>query len=285
MRAGGYDTAGFMCCEGFWGKEFHTGLQRGLEHLEIESNGAALAKRARTWVEAREHQPDRKPLFLWMHVLEPHNWQQASGEPRNDDERRRFYDRSLQLSDGALVELLGAFADREPARAPIVIVTADHGEALGDHGQPYHSTDLYDSQTRVPLVMAGPGIKPGHVGETVSLTDLVPTVLELAGFVPPSGPSLDGYSIADLATGRRTPDPNGGTAFAAMIHDRSNPGGVTALVQGPYKLIDNAGALELYDTRRDPDEKSNMIQMRPPILDQLKLQLRQHEAAGDRSPF
>ena len=48
-----------------------------------------------------------------------------------------------------------------------MIVTADHGEALGEHGQPYHSTDLYNSQIHVPLVIAGPGIRPGRVAETV----------------------------------------------------------------------------------------------------------------------
>ncbi|HEY5948685.1 MAG TPA: sulfatase-like hydrolase/transferase, partial [Kofleriaceae bacterium] len=54
MLAGGYETAGFVCCYGFWGEDFHTGLQRGLQHLEIEPSGAKLAKLARTWLDARE---------------------------------------------------------------------------------------------------------------------------------------------------------------------------------------------------------------------------------------
>ena len=94
---------------------------------------------------------------------------------------------------------------------------ADHGEGLGDHGQPYHSTDLYDSQIRVPLVIAGPGIAPHHVGETVSLTDLTPTLVELAGFEPPRGASIDGRSLADLATGRRIPEADRGIAFARSL--------------------------------------------------------------------
>ena len=166
-----------------------------------------------------------------------------------------------------------------------MIVSADHGEALGEHGQMFHSTDLYDSQIRVPLVIAGPGIKPGHVPETVSLTDLTPTVLDLAGFEPPAGRAMDGISIADLATGKRVGDPLAGVAFAAMIKDRSNPGGLTAIVKGPWKLIDGPSGVELYDTRHDPDEHGNMVPMRPPVLDELKRLLKQRQDAENVSPF
>ncbi len=285
LRAAGYDTAGFMCCEGFWGKDFHTGLERGLAHLEIEPHGSALARNAHAWLDAREQRPGQPPLFVWMHILEPHNWAQVTGEPRTEADRARFYDRSLGASDQVLQDVLTAFARRAPDRMPIVIVTADHGEALGEHGQPFHSTDLYDSQIRVPFVIEGPGIKPQHVPETVSLTDLVPTVLELAGFIPPRGASLDGRSIAELATGARAPDPDGGVAFAAMIRDRSNPGGITAVIKGRWKLIDNNTNFELYDTRSDPDEHDNVMGQRPKEIVELRRLLDVRTAAGAASPF
>jgi arylsulfatase A-like enzyme len=184
-----------------------------------------------------------------------------------------------------MVQVLSAFSHRQPNQAPIVIVTADHGEALGDHGQPYHGTDLYDSQLHIPLVMAGPGLKPGRIPETVSLTDLTPTLLELAGFRPPNDSSIEGKSFADLATGRRLPNPEGGTAFAAMIRDRSNPGGISAAIMGRWKLIDNGSSLELYDVHKDPDERSNLVLSHPPVLEQLKRLLKQHLDAGNVSPF
>jgi hypothetical protein len=285
LLAGGYETAGFVCCYGFWGADFRTGLQRGLSHLEIEPNGLKLAQKARQWLDVRKKRGDNKPLFLWMHVLEPHNWQQGSGPPTTDDDRRRMYDRVLTATDTMMVELLGAFSQRPPEQAPIVIVTADHGEALGDHGQPYHSTDLYNSQIRVPFVIAGPGIKPGRIKETVSLTDLAPTVLELAGFVAPRGPQLDGRSLADLVTGRRVPLDDGGTAFAAMIKDRSNPGGVTAVVRGRWKLIDNGSSAELYDIHADPYEKSNIISARPQIYNELRGLMQEYLKRASVSPF
>ncbi|HEY5922139.1 MAG TPA: sulfatase, partial [Kofleriaceae bacterium] len=284
MQAGGYDTAGFVCCAGFWGADFKTGLQRGLKHLVIEPNGTKLAKQARVWLDQREKQPNRKPLFVWMHLLEPHNWQAGSGPPANDDERRRFYNRSLTAVDTMMVEMLGAFSQRKPEDAPIVIVTADHGEALGEHGQPFHSTDLYNSQIRVPFVIAGPGIKPGKIPETVSLTDLTPTMLELAGFVPPSGQNMDGRSVADLAQGRRAATENG-IAFAAMIKDRSNPGGVTAVVRGRWKIIDTGQSLELYDVHTDPNELSNIATAKPQVYNDLRGLLLQYLKVGAQSPF
>jgi hypothetical protein len=282
LRAGGYETAGFMCCKGFWGDEARTGLDRGLEHLTVEGNGPRLAKAARAWLEARDRSGTKRPLFVWMHILEPHNWTGGVSEPTNSEDRRRMYDKSLTLADGMMREVVGAFVERAPERAPIYVVTADHGEGLGDHGAPYHSTDLYNSQIRVPLVFSGPGIKPqNRVAETVSLTDLTPTLVELAGFQPPVG--LDGRSLADLATGARLGNADGGVAFAAMIKDRSNPGGVTAVVRGGWKLIDNGVSYELYDVRDDPHELQNLYVQKPAIAAELRKLLA--ERTANRDPF
>jgi arylsulfatase A-like enzyme len=283
LRAGGYETAGFLCCGGFYGAEMRTGLTRGLEHIEIEPNGLALARRAQVWLEEREKMPGRRPLFLWMHILEPHNWAVANGDPVNEDARRKVYDKTLSYSDSMLTELLSSFSSRAPDKAPIVIVTADHGEGLGEHGQVFHSTDLYNSQTHVPLVIAGPGIKTQRIGETVSLTDLTPSLLEFAGFAAPTG--LDGVSFADLATGKRAQIADGGAAYAAMIFDRSNPGGVASVVLGRWKLIESPTGMELYEARADPGEHSNRLRTKPPILDALLKTLRAHQAAAKESPF
>jgi arylsulfatase A-like enzyme len=285
LLAGGYDTVGFMCCAGFWGSEIRSGLSRGLSHLEIEQDGQKLADRARAWLDERERQPDRPPMFLWMHILEPHNWVALYGEPHSPDERKRNYDKALVASDRMVATVIGAFAQRPADKMPIVIVSADHGEALGEHGQPYHGTDLYDSQTHVPLVIAGPGILPHRIPETVSLTDLVPSLMAFAGFEPPTGKSMDGKSFADLATSKRVPDPNGGSAFAAMIKDRSNPGGITAVVLGRFKLIDKDGVAEVYDTRSDPDERTNLIGQKGAPVDPLRRFLRDKVQAADVSPF
>ncbi len=285
LLAAGYETAGFMCCRGFYDPEVRTGLQRGIEHLDIQPNGRVLGNAARDWITAREKRKGNRPLFMWVHILEPHNWEVGNGTPHDDAEKYKLYDRSLTIADQILTDVLSGFSDRAPDKAPIVIVTADHGEALGDHGQPNHSTDLYNSQIRVPLVVAGPGIKPGHVPETVSLTDLVPTLVELAGFEAPRGPSIDGYSIADLLTGKRVASPDAGTAFAAMIKDRSNPGGIVAIVSGRWKLIDTAGVFELYDLHSDPNEQANLYSVRTDVAAQMRKLLESTLAKQAEKPF
>ena len=285
LLAAGYETAGFMCCRGFYDPEVRTGLQRGLEHLVIEPNGRSLGQTARNWLQAREKRPGNRPLFLWMHILEPHNWEIVGGPWHEESERQKLYNRSLEISDAILMDVMSGFSDRAPDKAPIVIVTADHGEALGEHNQPNHSTDLYNSQIRVPLVIAGPGIKPSRVMESVSLTDLVPTIVDLAGFEPPRGPSIDGRSVADLLRGKRIDQPEAGTAFAAMIKDRSNPGGVTAMISGRWKLIDTGGVFELYDLHADPNEQTNLVNTRTEIATQMRTVLEQTLLRHAKSPF
>jgi choline-sulfatase len=273
MAAAGYDTAGFVCCGGFYGDESHTGLSRGLDHLVVEKNGSRLAQLARTWLEQRERTKPTKPLFLYMHILDPHNWAGTSDPPMDLALRLRMYDRTLTLADKMISGVLGAFHDREPGRAPIVVVTADHAEALGDHGEPFHSTDLYNSQIHVPFVIAGPGIATKRITETVSLTDLAPTVLELAGYTPPP---MDGRSLASLATGARESTEQG-VAYAAMIKDRSNPGGVSAIVRGSWKLIVTGNRRELYDIKLDPRELSDRAASKPDLVRELAALLAEHE--------
>ncbi|MBA3451792.1 MAG: sulfatase-like hydrolase/transferase, partial [Deltaproteobacteria bacterium] len=233
------------------------------------------------WIEAREKAPNRKPLFLWMHVLEPHNWSGGGSEPAELELRRKLYDRSLLAADKMLAEILAAFAHRKPEEAPVVIVTADHGEALGDHNEPNHSTDLYNSQIRVPFVVVGPGIRTGHLIETVSLIDLSPTLVELAGFAPPV---TDGRSLAPLLKSKRDADDRLGIAYAAMIRDRSNPGGVTAIVSGAWKLISENGKLELYDIKSDPNELMDLAAKLPAKVEELRALLEARENLT-RSPF
>lgn len=159
-----------------------------------------------------------------------------------------------------------------------MIVTADHGEGLGDHGQQFHGTDLYEGQTHVPLVIAGPGIAARRIAETVGLVDLVPTIVDLAGYRPPAGPSLDGRSVADLATGHRLAATESGTAFLSMP-------GADALVQGGWKYIERGVEQELYDVRADPGERSNQVSVRLDIANRLRRALASKQRAAKASPF
>ncbi|MCE9572266.1 MAG: sulfatase-like hydrolase/transferase [Deltaproteobacteria bacterium] len=285
FAAAGYETAGFFCCASFWGPEHKLGINRGLQTLHIDPNGAQLAVAARDWLRARDKAGPRAPLFLWIHFLEPHNWNRDRDELTITPDDRRRYDDVLGQVDHFLGEVMTGFDQRGPAAQPLVIVTADHGEGLGDHDAPYHSSDLYESQIHVPLVIAGPGVKARRIGETIGLVDLAPTLLDLAGFVPPGMPEMDGRSVADLVTGARPGDPAGGRAFAAQVRDRSVATDLRAFVDGKWKVIDTGAKLELYDLRADPNELHDLATERPQELARLKGLLEAHAAIDDVSPF
>jgi len=260
FRAAGYDTAGFFCCEGFFEPSRHLGLTRGIDHVVLDRDGRALAIAARTWLDARHAAGTTAPVIVWLHFIESHNWYDESRELVGADDRKR-YDFVLTKVDGFLGEVLTSFE----GRTPIVVVTADHGEGLGDHGAPYHSSDLYNSQTRVPLVIAGPGIAALRLREPVGLVDVVPTLLDLAGYQPPGLPQVDGRSLADLVTGRRADNPDGGFAYSEMVLDRYVSHRARALVRGRWKLIEHDGLDELYDLRADPTERTNLATLATPL--------------------
>jgi arylsulfatase A-like enzyme/Flp pilus assembly protein TadD len=118
-------------------------------------------------------------FFLWVHYFDPH----APYEPPSQWAQLPPYDGEIAYVDAQLSRLLAAV----PARA-LVIVTADHGEGLGDHGEDTHGSFLHETTTRVPLIISGPGVSAGSVvRQVVSLIDVGPCILEWCGVPSPSG--------------------------------------------------------------------------------------------------
>ena len=285
FRAAGYDTAGFFCCASFWEPAHRLGIGRGIDHLYIEPDGKPLSAAAAAWITARSATHPDKPLFMWMHFIEPHNWVHDN-EPNTDDERRMRYDRVLTEVDKYVGNVIAAFDGLPEDQQPIIAITADHGEGLGDHGSPHHSTDVYNSQIHVPLVIAGPGITARRIDETVELVDLAPTLLDLAGFVPPGMPEMDGVSVADLATGARPSNPSEGYAFSTMVADRSVAASERAIISGQWKMIENTtGGYELYDLSGDPREAHDLAKLRADKFAEMKKKFAARDAMDRIAPF
>lgn len=258
--AAGYDTAGFFCCASHFAPEGRLGMVRGLEHVYIEKDGKVLADMARRWIDQRDATRPAKPLFVWMHFIEPHLWESDYPPKRHGKEMGPRYDRSLTEIDGFLKTLLSVLWTQERKQRTILVVTADHSESLGDHGLTTHATSLYNSETRVPWIIAGPGVRAQRIAQPVSGVQIPATLLDLAGFLPPGPPELDGASLAPLVRGELADDPSAGEAFLAMIQDRSIRQTMHALVLGRHKYIERHGQRrsELYDIIADPNEQNNL---------------------------
>ena len=127
---------------------------------------------------------------MWVHYYDPH----APYEPPPDlAERFRSapYDGEIASVDRELSRVLKALEQSGDLGRTVVLVTADHGESLGEHGEGAHGLFVYDATIRVPWIMAGPEIGEGRVSSTVAqLIDVLPTLLDYAGIPPRTG--MDG---------------------------------------------------------------------------------------------
>ena len=147
----------------------------------------------------------------------------------------------------------------------IIIVTSDHGEEFGEHGQFGHAKTIYDEVLHVPLVVWAPGLVPkgAEITETVSLVDLAPTLLDLVGLTAP--PSMNGMSLRALLQGDATPADRSVFAKRAIYAEGPAWGGQPRLLsarQGGRKWIlhgSETAPAEAYDLSADPAEKTNLV--------------------------
>jgi arylsulfatase A-like enzyme len=126
------------------------------------------------------------------------------GEPA-EDVWRETYAEAVSLMDADVHALLAGVKTR--GRPTIVILVADHGESLNDHGELLHGDAFFDGVINVPLIISVPGMKgPSElIQEVVSQTDILPTLLDLVGAVQPAG--IDGASLVPLMKGDENVEP------------------------------------------------------------------------------
>jgi hypothetical protein len=186
--------------------------------------------------------PRDRPFFAWAHLFEPHEPYEAHDEyPFGTDDVDR-YDAEIAATDrgiGVLVRLVRA---RRPQT--LVIVTADHGEAFGEHASRYHGTTLYEEQVHVPLLINGPGLLAAEeIGRPVQTIDLFPTVARIVD-APILGP-LRGRDLFALGEG---------VAFSSLVD-------VSLLAIGDERFMCQTAiaTCTLYDLSKDPLQESPLV--------------------------
>jgi arylsulfatase A-like enzyme len=173
---------------------------------------------------------------------------------------RRLYDAGVAYTDAHIGRLLARL--QALPRPPIVIVTSDHGEALGERGLASHNY-LYDFNLRVPLVVSAPGLRARRVSSQVRLIDVPPTLTDLAG-LPPL-PDIDGTSLRPLLTGSGESIGRDAWSYAASTNQ-----GIALRADGRWSYIFNntawpsaCGHEELYDLGVDRGERNNLAPAEP----------------------
>ena len=169
-----------------------------------------------------------------------------------------LYHRELESVDERVGYALRVLEARGTLADTVVVFTSDHGEGFGEHGKFLHAPRwLYDEFIRVPMLIAGPGVKAGlRVEEAVSLVDLMPTLWEWFG-VESEG-ETDGVSFASLLRGEQT-----GVERSQYVSDVSRHHGYSALIEGNLKLIERPDEVELYALDVDPRERNDLSLERP----------------------
>ncbi len=269
LLAAGYQTAAFTCC--FEDRSERTWL-RGFEHRVSDADPQGLITASRDWLKARTQ---TQPLLLWIHLAVPKPVDRETAA----DRRLAQYDTALATLDRAIATAIEVFSSRSVEQAPIVIVAGTRGEDLGEHGADDH---LFNTQIQVPLVIAGPPIRNRRISDAVSIADLTPTLVDLAGYAPPRGLASDGTSLAPALVGTR---PLTNLAFAAVVPDRGTTLTAMTIIRGGWKLIDGGGSIELYDLKADPDERTNIASQRPQVVAELRALLTSRIRAAQTSPF
>ena len=309
LKKAGFETAAFVSNTFLHPRQ---GFAQGFDIYDnpeerwAGNSGTAVTSAATHWLDTRQ---DDKPFFLWVHYVDPHwlytpprPWDRAFGPGFDgvlslfdDLEERRLTqgqvifgdvvgpaleERITALYDGEIAStdaVIGALLDRLSAvdDPVITVLTADHGEGLGEHGYHYgHGEYLYEDGLRIPLIIRYPGVVAAGARESGAALniDIAPTILALAGF--PGLQRVEGRPLLTLrgngemakaSPGRRV---TWAESDYQLIHEE-NPryyipgprGRWTSASDGRYKLIHiprpGGEVLELYDLEADPGELLN----------------------------
>lgn len=238
LRTAGYATGAFVAAfpldarfnldQGFDVYDDNYGKGRSSSDFVLQERGAdAVLQSAVSWWQSVAG----RKRFLWVHLYEPH----APYVPTYLGEVERV-DTALQLHLGPLLN-----------DETTLIVTSDHGEALGDHGELTHGLFAYESTLKVPLLVVGPGIPARRESAYARHIDIAPTLLERAGIVA----ELPGQSL--LRPLKKTD-----TYFEALSASLNRGWApLTGILRDDLKFID-LPLSELYDLKQDPAEVKNL---------------------------
>lgn len=211
-----------------------------------------------------------KQFFMWFHYMDPHDqYIQHDETPVFGKHNRDRYDSEVFFTDLHIGKLFEFGAQHPWWKDTAIVISADHGEAFGEHGMFKHAFELWEVLTRVPLIVHVPGLAPRRISERRSAIDVGPTILDLMGVeeIPKSfmGKSL----MPELAGG---PVENREPIVLDLPEDKNNPDR-HAIIQGDYKLIvygPGARSFQLFDIKNDPAEEHDLSSKQPEKLAELK---------------
>ena len=233
---------------------------------EMERPGNVVTDNALDWLAKN----DQKKFFLWMHLYDPH-FPYRPPAPYSEQYKDRPYDGEIAFADSQVGRLIRFLKDRGLYQNTIIVLTGDHGESLGEHGEKTHGFFIYNATLHIPVILHLPGQRlVNSVPDMVNLADLMPTVLQALKVDVPS--QVQGRNLLPLMTAKKE-DPSQGLyaeTFLPRLH--FNWSELRGLETRNYHFID-APKPELYDLAKDPGETQNLYPMKKAVAEEMRARL------------
>jgi arylsulfatase A-like enzyme/Flp pilus assembly protein TadD len=260
LKGAGYATGAFIgafpldsrfgLTQGFDTYDDNYGTQDPAAEVFVERPAEPVIDKALEWLEAQSG-----PWFVWVHLFDPHQPYHPP-EPflsRFKDDR---YSGEVAYVDQSLGKLFSRLREKGLEAKTCTILTGDHGESLGEHGEATHGYFAYNATLWVPLLVSFPGANPATVSANVCHIDIFPTICDILGLEKPA--ALQGLSLLPLIRGGSLP---GREIYFEALTAYCNRGWapLRGYIAGPMKFMESP-IPELYDLGADFSELKNLAQ-------------------------
>ena len=232
---------------------------------EMERPGNVVADVTLDWL-AKNYQ---KKFLLWMHLYDPH-YPYHPPEPFATQYKDRPYDGEIAFADSQVGRLIAFLKAKNLYKNTIIVLSGDHGESLGEHGEQTHGFFIYNSTLHVPLLIHLPGETAGKsVAKLVNLADILPTVLATLKIAQPT--QVQGENLLPVIEAKASDSRSlYAETFLPRLH--FNWSELRGVETENYHFID-APKPELYDLSKDPGETNNLYAQKKAVSDEMQAKL------------
>ena len=259
LKEKGYSTGAFIgafpldsrfgLAQGFDVYDDNYGTESPRKFAFIERKAEKVIKLALNWLNKQNSK-----WFCWIHLWDPHQ-PYSPPEPFKTKFKNDLYSGEVAYVDAELGKVFNYLKNHKLINKTLIILTGDHGESLGEHGESTHGYFAYNSTIWVPLIIAGPGIKAAQITEYVSHIDIFPTICDILKEKKPS--FLEGASLLPLINGKKIKKR---AIYFESLHAYYNRGWapLKGFIKERKKFIDSP-IPEFYDLESDFGEKNNIV--------------------------
>ena len=265
MRQAGFQTAAII---GAFVMDSKFGLNQGFDTyndrfdkdiksiVNPERRGEEVSHYGMKWLQ----QHHREPFFLFLHYFDPHQ-AYIPPEPFASAFQYNLYAGEIAYTDKCIGLVIKKLKQLNLYDSTLIIITSDHGEMLGEHGEPTHSYFIYQSAIKVPLIFKLPGRRKSRIIRGMAgLIDIVPTVCSLLGIEVPK--QVRGKDLSSCLLGKNLPDRERHIYCESFCPTIYNANSLLGVVTDRFKYIQTTRP-ELYDLAKDPYETNNLIKLQP----------------------